>query len=220
MQNMPIFRSLVDGRQYWGEKLLQVPISIIDNQTQEISSDTNHPWNKSRWRWIDRSLLIPQKNLRSQNVTKNTPILSLSPPSFIKAYPFRYFSLAFATFLCRIYANQTIDYKEAFAWKFCMYCWLLHIVCMYQENEKSRALCENTTWVVMRLLSGGQPPSVNSKNANLLVSDILKCHFQIFRSDPPSLSLSCVSTIQDWEESWFHRVYKVYKAFVWFRPFN
>ena len=70
-----------------------------------------------------------------------------------------------------------------------MYCWLLHIVCMYQEKEKLRALCENTTWVVMRLLSGGQPPSVNSKNANLLVSDILKCHFQIFRSDPPSLSL-------------------------------
>ena len=62
---------------------------------------------------------------------------------------------------------------------------------MYQENEKSRALCENTTWVVMRLLSGGQPPSVNSKNANLLVSDILKCHFQIFRSDLPPLSLLC-----------------------------
>ena len=122
---------------------------------------------------------------------KNTPILSLSPPSFIKAYPFRYFSLVFATFLCRIYANQTIDYKEAFAWKVCLYCWLLHIVCMYQENEKSRALCENTTWVVMRLLSGGQPPSVNSKNANLLVSDILKCHFQIFRSDLPPLSLLC-----------------------------
>ena len=63
--------------------------------------------------------------------------------------------------------------------------------------------------------SRGHRRCVNSKNANLSLSDILKCHFKIFRSGSLSSQEFLPSRNPDRTDNWVYN-----KAFVRFRPFN